>query len=600
MKLQRLSVSNFLGVSQIDVRLDQTVHLFAGPNGAGKSSVRDAVALALTADLGRVSLKKDAGRLVRAGQDAGICEVEDVDGDVYHVHISAAGKIIDSQKGRDTASALPYVLDAQRFARLDTTERRGFLFGLMGVKTGQAEIAARLKAKGCDDARVQRVLPLLRSGFDAACKQAKAYATEAKGAWRALTGETYGSEKAKTWRAHVPPYSAAPAREVATELQHCDVATEKWQQQVGKLQAEAERRAMLTAKLPVLLQKCERIDAITCKLETDEKSLAEWDADLAKTKTAAGGGPRVGLVHELAWAVHNLVFYGDPLDKADPDDQRIMASLEAYEAEHGPVAAKGGDGKAAARLPSIQHSRDLMARSVANDRRDLEAERQAKAEAEAIAAELAKQFDDSGLHAAKEQIDELKARRIELVRRSDELASIKAQVDAADKKTADAAKHAADVAAWDVIGDALSPDGIPGEILAEALGPFNERLAQNALDTSWPRVELTDDMEIRTGLHERPYALLSESEKWRCDAMLAEAIGHLSGVRMLVLDRFDVLDIPGRNDLLFWLDGLAQTGEVDTALLFGTLKAQPSGLPSTIATHWITDGSVTAQLKEAA
>lgn len=193
MRIKTLYVSNFLGAASVDLQLAAPVQLFAGRNGAGKSSLRDAIALALTADLGRVSLKKDAPQLIHAGADGACCEISTDDGDTYSVTISAAGKIADSQKGREPEPTMAYVLDAQRFARLDATERRAFLYGLMGVKIGQADIAKRLKTKGADDAKVQRVLPLMRSGFDAAAKQAKANATEAKGAWRAVTGETFGS-----------------------------------------------------------------------------------------------------------------------------------------------------------------------------------------------------------------------------------------------------------------------------------------------------------------------------------------------------------------------------------------------------------------------
>lgn len=81
--------------------------------------------------------------------------------------------------------------------------------------------------------------------------------------------------------------------------------------------------------------------------------------------------------------------------------------------------------------------------------------------------------------------------------------------------------------------------------------------------------------------------------------MIAEAIAHLSGLRLLVLDRFDVLDLTGRQDLLYWLNGLAITGSLDTALLFGTLKSIPASLPPSMTAHWIEDG-VVGQLKEAA
>lgn len=66
-----------------------------------------------------------------------------------------------------------------------------------------------------------------------------------------------------------------------------------------------------------------------------------------------------------------------------------------------------------------------------------------------------------------------------------------------------------------------------------------------------------------------------------------------------VIDRLDVLDMKGREDLIAWLDILAQDGEINTALIFGTLKALPANLPQTMAAHWLENG-VVAQLKEAA
>lgn len=596
MRIKSLYVSNFLGAASVDLHLTAPIQLFAGRNGAGKSSLRDAISLALTADLGRVSMKKDAPQLIHAGADGACCEVTTADDDTYSVTISAAGKISDSQKGRDPEPTMAYVLDAQRFAGLDPTERRAFLFGLMGVKIGQADIANRLKTKGADDAKVQRVLPLLRSGFDAAAKQAKANATEAKGAWRAITGETYGGAKAVTWRAPVPHYDAAAAKEAGTELQHCDVAIEQWQQKVGKLQGEQQRRTGLRAKLPALREHAAKLDRIRNKLTADEAGLAEWEQRLTATNAEAGQGKRVGLIHDLAKGLSWCLSFENPHAAKEPEELEAIEAVKAYEAEYGKIGAAGSP-EAQAKLPEIKRSRDLMASAVTNGKRDLADAELAKSTADDIEAELAEEFDEAGLTQARAQIETLKATHAELVRKADAFKTIKAQVDAAGKKTTEAEKHAADVTAWDVIGDALSPDGIPAEILSEALGPINDRLAQTAADTGWAPITIAPDMAITAA--GREYRLLSESEQWRADAVLAEAIAHLSGVQLLVLDRFDVLDAEGRQALLGWLHTLADLGEVDTVFLFGTLKAAPVGLPSTIATHWIENG-VVAQLKEAA
>lgn len=55
----------------------------------------------------------------------------------------------------------------------------------------------------------------------------------------------------------------------------------------------------------------------------------------------------------------------------------------------------------------------------------------------------------------------------------------------------------------------------------------------------------------------------------------------------------------GREDLLYWLDGMAQDGDIDTALIFGTLKSLPAQLLPSIDGFWIENGAA-GQMKEAA
>lgn len=597
MKIASIHISHFLGAQAVDVRTHAAVQLFCGPNGAGKSSIRDAVALALTADLGRVSLKKESAALIRDGADLAVCEITDSDGDVYSVSINRSGKIHDSHSGKATDPVLPYVLDAQRMARLDPKERQSFLFGLMDLKTDGPAIVARLLKRELDAKCVERITPLLRSGFDAAHKEARAKATENKGAWRAVSGETYGSEKAKTWRAHVPAYDAGAAVALATELKHNDVAAEQWQRQIGALQAEEQRRQSIRAKLPALQEAAAKLGRIEAKLAHDTQALKDAAEALTAAKAAAGAGPRVGLVHDMAAAIAYVLPAWPNQEQNAAGWQVLRDVLTDYETEHGKVGATTGDPQALARLPELVRGHALMLSAVDNDRRDIQAANQAHAEAKAIADELNEVFDAAALAEARTQAETLKSQRAEIARKSDALKSIKALVDAADAKTKQAAAAHAAVVAWDALADALAPDGIPGEILAEALGPINERLAQSAVDTDWATPVIAADMAITAG--GREYRLLSESEKWRVDAMLAEAVAYLSNAKLLVLDRFDVLDLRGRQELLAWLDTLADTGEIATALIFGTLKALPQGLPETIDAHWLDAGTL-GQLKEEA
>lgn len=593
MKLSYITVSNFLGARDVQLDLQAPITLLCGPNGAGKSSVRDALDLALTGALHRVALKKDAGALVTEGAQKARISVAGPDLAV-EVAISAAGKMARSGASVDALPALlPYVLDGQRFARgLTADGRRQFLFGLMGVEINGPAVAKRLEARGCDTGRAAQVLPALRGGFEAAHSEAKSRATQARGAWKAVTGETYGSQKAEGWRAPTPGQAVDGEPTDPALLKACDAALESWQRSIGAATAERERRASLLRRLTEMQAAAELLPRRRTKLAADEAELADVQAQLQRAREAAGAAPRVGLVHDLADALSAMLgalFEGDAegLFGHAPEVDTARAALARYEAEHGKPGATGGDPDARAKLPALQQAAALCERTVANSRRDVDAAQRAAAEVDAITADLAQPMEDT--KEAEAQIAALRAERAAIVARIDAAASVKRAHEAALRKTAEAAAHHADVQAWEQIADALSPSGIPAELLAEALTPLNDALAGYAESAQWPRVAVDADMTVTAG--GRAYALLSESEQWRADAMLAAAIAQLSGLRLLVLDRMDVLDLPGRGDLIAWLDDLAQAGDIETAMVFGTLKALPSGLPETVTAVWIDCGN---------
>ncbi|WP_339475250.1 hypothetical protein [Pseudomonas sp. RL_5y_Pfl2_69] len=158
----------------------------------------------------------------------------------------------------------------------------------------------------------------------------------------------------------------------------------------------------------------------------------------------------------------------------------------------------------------------------------------------------------------------------------------------AERKAAQAAQHHEDVKAWTLIATALAPDGIPGEILSGALKPINDSLAKLSTIAGWPAVSIASDMAITAA--GRLYTLLSESERWRCDALIGLAIAIESGLRLIVLDRFDVLLPAVRAQLLGSLINLAKSDVIETAIVCGSLKEKPVRLPAEINAVWIEGG----------
>ena len=194
MKIERIEVTNFLGLRHLAIDVDAPVLLVCGPNGAGKSSLIEAIRFALTGETPRAALKKDYPTLLSAGQTAGMVSVT-ADGRQITRNVKTGA----GTGAPDDLGALAYTLDAPRLARMDAKERRAALFGLMGVSFSSAVVAQELIDRGHMADHVERIKPILKSGFDAAATEAKKLAAEARGAWKEVTGETYGAVKAETW-----------------------------------------------------------------------------------------------------------------------------------------------------------------------------------------------------------------------------------------------------------------------------------------------------------------------------------------------------------------------------------------------------------------
>jgi energy-coupling factor transporter ATP-binding protein EcfA2 len=608
MKISGIQTSNFLGARAVDIALKKPVALIAGHNGAGKSSIRDAIALAFTADLGRISLKKDAANLISEGGDSCFVEIATDTGN-YGVAITAAGKISDTMADKETPAALPYVLDAQRFARMADNDRRQFLFGLMGVKLDGPAIKKRLLAKGYDEKRVEQIMPILRAGFEAASNEASSKARDAKASWRTATGgETWGKDKAGNWQPAALPLESEKAsaryENAVAKRNEVDAELATAQQELGAARAEQKRQHEAEAQRLELHAKASNIERFTKKLKFDLTELAAWEQKVADCKANAGVAqpnpkePGEYLLRGLAVVTDDFLTLSMDFPDVDwPSEliNRAAVHLAEYKKLHGWPHSKSGlpDQDAIAKLPEYEKALDLVRSSVENDRRDL-------ATAEQAAATL-KNLD--GLKATAD-VDGLATKVTELTEvRNNWQADADKYRDVAEKHTSrtalveQVAKLHADVMAWTDIADSLAPNGIPAELLKDALGPINEHLRVSAANAEWEPAQINADMSITYGL--RDYPLISESEKWRADAMIAEAVSHLSGMKLLVLDRFDVLDMKGREDLLYWLDGMAQDGDINSALIFGTLKSLPAINFETIEAHWIDNGTA-GQMKEAA
>jgi hypothetical protein len=596
MKITTIQADNLLGIKSVNVKLDTVVTLFAGRNGSGKSSIQEAVRMAICQDNVRdVTIKKEFGKLVHGDAKAGGAMIGiDNDPDKAFAFNMPKGDFV----GPEITESMRVALNGQRFARMTADERRTFLFGLTKLKPNAATVKVRMMAAkwSCEEAKIDAVMPLLRTGFPSVCDHAKSKATEAKGAWRALTGETYGAVKAPAWEAPVPDLPEGDLPHLVTTVAGLDRNIATLNESLGAIKNAARKTQEDATRRASLAEAAGKVDNLRDLIERNKVDIAEYEPGVVALRERAAGSGKLTMADELAHFLASL-----PIPTLGKEwEESANAILRRYEATGGDygVAAGKVDHEAQAALPEREKGLALLKSRASNLQRDLDSAMQAKGQFDALApagdavdasAEIAEV--EGMLATARADRTKAENQRLDIVTATEKRA-------AAASKTAQALAHHNDVTAWTKVADALAPDGIPAEMLLDALQPVNAALEQAAIDTEWMQVVIAPDMSITAA--GRPYQLLSESEQWRTDAMIAEVVAEISGLRILMLDRFDVLDMPGRAQCLEWLDSLAFNDVVDTVLLFGTLKAPPDNLADTITAYWVEGGLIAGAREQAA
>lgn len=593
MKLNSISVTGLIAARNVFVDCTRPVQLIASDvNEAGKTSALEAVELAL-GRIPRSLLKKDVAALVSAGCEKASIDVLSSEG-AGKAAITASGKIKVQAIGCGEHALAGYLMHPDTIAPAGAKrpdDLKAALFAALGLSADHAAVAKQLLARKRDPALVAQVQPMLRAGFEAAAKHAANAATQLKGEWKAITSETWGSEKGAAWSAPVP--TAPTAQQVSDIRAHVDRVEQIKNEAQNTLAALQERKRAQDARITqahgyeTTITSKERV---TRKLETDRANLAQAQKLVQELEAKAGDAPREGLVHDLAAA---LAWY---VPAPDYDDRSAAAHgyIATYRAQYGePGQRTAGDPEARAALSGARQSLELMQKAVTNSERDLAGVVAAEASLAALQAAGADQpVLLTHIAAAQSEVDLAKqgfeVARAELIR-AGQLTD--AAAGAASKTERALAIHARIVGWLDIASD-LEPSGIPGEMLAQAIGPVNTHMLRSCEYLGLEAVVLGADMSVSKGGH--PYQMLSKGGQWIVSAVLAAALSVVSEQRWVVLDGLDVLGASARVDVLSWLDWLADERELETALVTATLKTRPSlDALENINVTWIYEGGTT-------
>lgn len=571
MRLTSIALENWL--CHRHLKLDfSPLTIVSGPNEAGKSAIRDAIAFAMLAELTRVTAKGDRDLLVTQGATSGRVGLGCQNGELAMTYL----RDISSGKGNGLAmpigehavpAVVPYVLDPALFAHATIDTRRNLLLAVMRVGMDPKSIKVELERRRI--ASWERMFHLPDSEtlpqWIVRCEK---LASEARGGWKQITGETYGPVKAEDWEA---PRLIEPDPErmqvLEAEISALRAKQSDLTRQVGAMEERQRlKAAQVQQRLSTEAIRLSRADAEhQLQMASNRLTAAEEQQRLAEEEVQ-----NLRRRQLIVACVHgtNHLLVGNVLEETDLDP-----SQQASPADYENATARLGSARVAVTtaMNVYENQKARLARLAAAE---VEPETEAGSELP---------YNTQGHER------EIAAIGLTLQTRMDELAALHGageDASAALKETDQAAALHAEVQAWTTIAKAIAPGGIPAERLQQAIAPFNEQLASltAAFGLDWPTIALGPDMELYRG--SMPYGLLSESAKWKADATIALALAILSDLKFAVIDRFDVLGLPARKPCLAWLDDLTKNGMLDTVILLGTLKEPPKA-PGRVKVIWL-------------
>lgn len=571
MKLNTIEISNVIGIGRADLDMSKAVMIVSADNAQGKSSIADAISMAFIGKPCRVNAKKDLGQLLHNGAEKGRVSIKFGDEDEgAEFRLPKGDHHVTEFAGADF---VPFVLDPQMFARISDDERRTFLFKLTAIKASAKLVGEKLEARGIGQDLIDEILPLMRGGFPAASKEAYARATQAKGQWRGITGGNWGAVVAEGWKAPKPEGEVPAAKhleELLAKVGKHQADLENGIKFIGQQEEALKASAGKIERLAKAQEIYELLPRRATKLKTDQAELEAWEEKFPALKKTLDDLKAAGVPVKCPCCDEELSIVGGALQK--------FAGLKADTKALSDAALAVTNARAAI---------DLLKSAITHDQAAVADSKAAGEEIERLNAEGGDTVDQAKLDKARDSVAKL--RQIIADLRTDFNAKQEARAQAAkvDEVTAKATAAHEQVKAWNAAGDALAPDGIPGELLADALAPVNQSIGVLSGMCGWQKAVVEADMSITYG--DRLYGLCSESEKWRADALIALAIAQISGLRMVLLDRFDVLDSPSRQRLLGMLLKLDQLGAMDSMIIAGTMK-QPMPPHASYTSVWIRGG----------
>ncbi|MDI6752819.1 MAG: AAA family ATPase [Thermodesulfobacteriota bacterium] len=586
--IKSISIRNFMALESLDLQLTAPLNIITGQNESGKSSIRDALLWAFTGQARSLKTHADQAALIREGAKS--AEV--------HVTLGAnqtAGPTFVRRKTPKTAATVsgevpdiglnPAILfDPYTFLFLPEAQRRELLFQVIpGLTPTAADICARLgqderfKAFEGDETNRQgaSLLAIVKiaasQGFPAAEKEAVARRREVK---RVLESLSEVKEPGKTATIDNQEYDIPTLNFAAIEgaLKELQAQKDDLLRQKGAAEARTRRRDQTKTKL-------ERIDALIPPDVNDimilEKELTSLNESIQKvTKEIAKAQTRQEFFPAncpvITLAPTSCPNAGQMVGQ-DPPAPGVIEALQQNKA-----------GFAKTQVQTIQKLQEA--------RRQNEEYNVAMGRKAALEEELTKM--ESEPESGVDLYTEIATRERRIARgrafqkESEDYGRDLAEFQAAQEKVATCEQE---IALYDALAKALAPDGIPSQMIVEAMEPVNS-LLREAAEHLFPERPLCLTPALDINLAGSPFATLSKSARFRVGIAFQYALARLSGSRLLMIDEADILDYAHRAELTNFL--LTHLADFDQIFVFFTSDEPFCIADPRVQSWWLENGRI--------
>ncbi|MBC7340919.1 MAG: hypothetical protein H5U02_00435 [Clostridia bacterium] len=647
MKIAEVWMRDFRNHAASRMELER-VNIVVGANGAGKTSIVGAIEYALTGRC-RWTDRRGAGAagLIRRGAEEAEVGVKIGLGGGKALRVARkipGGLAVEGWSGNASSQqsalmqkvgaeedAISACLNTSAFLDLPAVEQQKMLFALAGVSFDQKAVVERmvewLSERGAGEGEKERAAEAVSVALEAAGsggpelfdevekilrerrKLAKRQAKEVKDALEVAKREM-----------PVPPRKARAELEAeAGELERRrEELISKRYESFGRYHQAKERVEVLKREIAALESRAQDEIGDVAGLEAEEAELsmrardalaAQREAEKEEARLKAEMDAAAGLVNRLeafdGWCpISNLAC---PAEKAEWQVMLDSARMEArakraeYEKAVKLLAAR------VAGASELSRQWEAVKERLEEARRQAESARSAEALLEAKKKELAAEevrlrafSSEEREQAAQEQIevDRQLAEAREALAAWREWDAWQARLEGLKKQSVELEREAG---LYEALVKAFGPDGIREAMLAEKLGPIEERINARLRQLVQGRFVIrigADGIKVIEDGQEVKIDLLSRSERMRVGVAMQDALASLAGLGVMVIDDAEQLDPANRMALTNMLMGLnhetiivlAARGEVDPA---------DPGIPG-LAVWVVEDGSIRRARRAAA